>query len=117
MLVDDSQLVIQKLFEILSELDFVHSLTGANSYHQAITILSNTPLDVVLMDIQLPGKNGIDLLGFIKENYPSIATIMLTNEVSQSYKSLCKAMGCDHYIDKSTEFESIAGLLASYVPA
>jgi len=117
MLVDDSKLVIQKLFEILIELDCVNSLTEANSYHQATTILANTHIDVVLMDIKIPGKNGIELLAFIKKNYPLVATIMLTNEVSQSYKSLCKAMGCDHYIDKSSEFESIAGLLELYVPA
>jgi len=116
LMVDDSKLVIQRLFEILIELDCVNSLTGANSYHQATTILANTPIDVVLMDIQIPGKNGIELLEFIKENYPDIITVMLTNQVNKSYKSLCKAMGCDHYIDKSSEFESIAGLLESYVP-
>ena len=116
LLVDDSRLVIQRLFEILIELDCVNSLTEANSYHQATAILADTPIDVVLMDIQIPGKSGIELLGFIKENYPSIVTIMLTNQVNKSYRALCKAVGCDHYIDKSSEFESIAGLLESYVP-
>lgn len=116
MLVDDSQLVIKKLSEILMEVNCVNSLTQANSYIQAASILSNTPMDVVLMDIKIPGKNGIELLGFIKQNYPSVITIMFTNQVSQSYQSLCKSIGCDHFVDKSREFESIAGLLESYVP-
>ncbi len=116
LLVDDSKLVIQKLFEILIELDCVNSITEANSFHQATTTLANTPIDVVLMDVKIPGKNGIELLRFIKENHPSIITVMVTNEVSQSYRSLCKAVGCDHYIDKSREFESIPGLLESYLP-
>ncbi len=115
LLVDDSQLVIQRLFEIMGELECVNSLTEANSYQQAIGVLANNPVDVVLMDIQIPGKNGIELLRFIKKNYPSVITIMLTNQVNKSYKELCKAMGCDHYIDKSKEFESIAGLLESYM--
>ena len=117
LLVDDSQLVIQRLFEILGELDCINSITEANSYHQALSVLSNTPIDVVLMDIKIPGKNGIELLSFIKKHYPNIVTVMLTNQVNTSYQTLCKAIGCDHYIDKSREFESIAGLLESYVPA
>lgn len=116
LLVDDSKLVIRKLFEILAELDCVSSITEANSYNQATTILANTVIDIVLMDVKIPGRNGIELLGFIRENYPSIITVMVTNEVSQSYRSLCRSMGCDHYLDKSSEFESIPGLLESYLP-
>ncbi len=116
LLVDDSQLVVQRLFEILNELDCVNSLKEANSYYQAVAVLDNTSIDIVMMDIHLPGKNGIELLKYIKENYPAIITVMLTNQVSTSYQSLCKAMGCDHYIDKSSEFEKIAGLLESYLP-
>lgn len=116
LLVDDSQLVIQRLFEILSELECINSITEANSYYQALSVLASSPIDVVLMDIKIPGKNGIELLTYIKKNYPNIITVMLTNEVNASYQNLCKSIGSDHYIDKSREFESIAGLLESYVP-
>ncbi|RYF91496.1 MAG: response regulator [Chitinophagaceae bacterium] len=116
LLVDDSQLVIERLFEILTELECIKSIKEANSYQQALAVLSTSQLDVVLMDIKIPGKNGIELLSYIKKNYPGIVTVMLTNQVNPSYQTLCKAIGCDHYIDKSTEFESIAGLLESYVP-
>ena len=116
LLVDDSKLVIKKLSEILIELDWLNSITEAYSYSQATTVLANIAIDVVLMDVKIPGKNGIELLGYIKENFPSVITIMVTNEVSQSYRSLCQTMGCDHYLDKSTEFESIPGLLESYLP-
>ncbi|MBC7867382.1 MAG: response regulator transcription factor [Gloeobacteraceae cyanobacterium ES-bin-316] len=115
LVVDDSPLVIQRLFQILNETDCVETLYEANSYYQAVEVLKNKQLDIVLLDIQIPGKNGIELLGFIRKNYPSVITIMLTNKVSASYKDLCQSMGCNHFVDKSSEFESIAGILESYI--
>ena len=59
----------------------------------------------------MPGKNGIDLLKFLKENYPAIKTIVVTNNVSSNYQLLCQSMGADHFIDKSAEFEIIPEII------
>lgn len=114
--VDDAELVIQRLFEILNELECIDHLYKANSYEQAVELIKEFKPDIVLLDIQIPGKNGIELLSFIKHHYPNIITIMLTNMESAYYKDLCVSIGCNHFIDKSRDFEKITNIIASYMP-
>ena len=64
-----------------------------------------------MLDIQLPGKNGIELLSFVKSRYPQIKIIIVTNRASDYYRDLCNEMGANSFIDKSTEFEKIPELI------
>ncbi len=70
-------------------------------------MLSEKETDIVLLDIQLPGKNGIDLLKFIVKDHPAVKVVMLTNLVSDYYQKLCRKIGAVHFMDKSKDFESI----------
>lgn len=114
LIVDDSALVVDRLFENLHEMKCVDKLFSAHSYPEAVNQIIQQPPHFVLLDIQLPGKNGIELLSFIKQNYPNIVTIMLTNMVSDYYKDLCNNIGADYFIDKSSEFEKIPGIIETY---
>ncbi len=116
LIVDDSELVVQRLFEILSEAECIDHLYKANSYEQTVELIAIHKPDIVLLDIQIPGKNGIELLSFIKHQYPAIITVMLTNMVSDYYKDLCVSIGCNHFIDKSRDFEKIISIIKSYMP-
>lgn len=116
LVVDDSELVIQRLFEIINEVECIDHLYKANSYQQAVDMIAEYKPDIVLLDIQIPGKNGIELLSFIKLHYPNIITVMLTNMVSAYYKDLCVSIGCNHFIDKSRDFEKITSIIKSYLP-
>lgn len=115
LIVDNAPLVVDRLFDMLSELKIVNELMSANSYDNAIEKIQIKHPHFVLLDIQLPGKNGIELLSFIKQYYPEIITIMLTNTTSNYYKDLCNSMGVHYFIDKSTEFEKVPGIIASEV--
>ena len=115
LIVDDSDLVVERLFEIMSELECVDSLIKATSFNQATELIKKHEPQIVLLDIQLPGKNGIELLSFIKQNYPGIITIMLTNSASVYYRDMCNSMGADNFIDKSSEFEKIPHIIESYM--
>lgn len=114
LIVDDSTLVVDRLFEILHEMECVDKLFSAHSYTEAVNEIKHEPPHFVLLDIQLPGKNGIELLSFIKQNYPGIVTLMLTNLVSDYYKDLCNNIGANYFIDKSSEFEKIPGIIENY---
>lgn len=114
LIVDDAQLVINRIMELLKELPAVEKVIRANSYNEAIECLINHCPDVVLLDIQLPGRNGIELLVHVKKHYPAMKTIMLTNKAGFYYKSICEKEGCDHFIDKSKEFEKIPMIIEAY---
>lgn len=114
LIVDDAQLVINRIIELLQELPSVEKVFGAVSFNQATDCLLNNTPDLVLMDIQLPEKNGIELLVYVKKHYPMVKTIMLTNKAGFYYKTICEKEGCDHFIDKSKEFEKIPTIIETY---
>lgn len=111
LIVDDSNIVVERLSGLISEMSSVGSVLISNSFNQAVDLINLELPDAVLLDIQLTGKNGIELLAFVKSNYPQIKTLIVTNRVSAYYKKLCKELGADGFIDKSTEFEKIPGII------
>ena len=111
LIVDDTDIVLERLFDMIAELESVDSVLKSNSYNQTLHLINSQVPDVILIDLQLPEKNGIDLLKFVKANYPAIKTIIVTNSASNYYRQLCKSLGADHFVDKSTEFEKIPGII------
>lgn len=113
LLVDDSPLITERVIDMLRILPGVKSILTASNYQEAVALLAEKTTTTVLLDIQLQGKSGLELLKFIVKNYPSVKTMMLTNLTSEYYKRLCKKMGALHFIDKSKEFDLIPGILNS----
>lgn len=113
LIVDDSNIVVERLSEIISEMTSVTPVLISNSFNEAVDLINVELPDVILLDIQLPGKNGIELLSFVKSNYPQIKIIIVTNRASDYYRDLCHEMGANSFIDKSTEFEKIPDLIES----
>ena len=114
LIVDDAQLVIQRIVELLKELPCVDRIIGAGSFSQALQQLKTNVPDLVLMDIQLPGQSGIELLMHVKKYYPAVKAVMLTNKADLHYKAICEKEGCDYFIDKSSEFEKIPNIIEVY---
>ena len=112
--VDDSPIIIKRLKEILGELECVTFTGEAKGFAEAVLLLEQEKYDVVLLDINLSGKNGIELLSFIKANYPSIKIIMLSNQSGEYYRNLCNELGSDSFIDKTSEFENIPHTINRY---
>lgn len=113
LIIDDSYLIIERLTDMLKEHenigDIMHALTG----NDAIEILESRTPDVILLDINLPDTNGVELLRIVKEKYPGIVVIMLTNQANDYYRQLCIKLGADHFADKSEDFDLIPGFISS----
>lgn len=113
LIVDDSYLIIERLTDMLSELETIGDITHALSGMDALEILQSRTPDVILLDINLPDTNGVELLRIVKEKYPGIIIIMLTNQANDYYRQLCMKLGADYFADKSEDFELIPGIIAS----
>lgn len=117
LIVDNSTLIIERLIGILSEEKIVQKIFTASDYEGAVKILNEDKTNIVLLDIHLPGKNGIELLRFIMKSYPDIKVVMLTNLVSDYYQRLCKKIGATGFIDKSIDFDLIPGVVTALYDA
>ena len=111
LIADDSPVIISRLKSILAELDMVTVIGEAGNGNEVMSFLKIAVPDVVLLDVKMPGANGIDVLADIKKNYEQVKIIMLTNQSNAIIRSLCLNMGANFFFDKSTEFEKLPDAL------
>ena len=107
MIVDDHQIVIDGLKSLLSKIKNLSIVAEANNGKEAIDILSKTPVDVALMDIEMPVMNGWDATKIITSRYPHTKVIALT---TFSEKAIIKKMlsaGASGYILKNIKKETL----------
>lgn len=113
LIVDHSSLIIERLLNILKDVSSVKKIYTAANYTEALDSLKENLSDIVLLDIELPGKRGIELLKYITTDFPEVKVIIQTNLSSHYYQTLCKKLGVLAFIDKSKEFDLIPEIIAA----
>ena len=104
LIVDDSILILERMIQLLDEVENIQLVVHAASYNEAIELLNVLTPDLVLLDIHLPDKSGIELLRTIKEKYRDVKVFMITNNANDFYRNRCKTYGADYFFDKSKDF-------------
>jgi DNA-binding NarL/FixJ family response regulator len=107
LIVDDSKIVCKGLQQMLINIADVEIVGQANNAPDAIQSISKSNPDVVILDIRLPGKSGIEVLKDIRDKKLPIRVIMLTNYPYPQYRKKCEELGADYFFDKVTEIEEI----------
>lgn len=78
MIVDDHQIIIDGLKALFNSVKNISVVAEANNGKDAIAILEKTPVDIILMDIEMPVLNGYDAATIITSKYPELKIIALT---------------------------------------
>ena len=114
LIVDDTPLIVSHLRTMLEGVPGLGPILFAGTYTGAIAILQCEDPGIILLDINLPDRNGIDLLRYIKHYHASAIVIMCSNQSSLFYRNLCARIGAAYFIDKSTEFEHIPEVITRF---
>jgi DNA-binding NarL/FixJ family response regulator len=104
---DDSATVRERLVTMALDLPEVDVVGQAEDVPGSLDAIRQTRPDVVILDIRMPGGNGIEVLREVKKMAPSPQVIMLTNFAYAQYRQKCEEAGADFFFDKSTEFEKL----------
>lgn len=112
-IVDNSPLIIERLLGMLEGLLSPERIAYAGSYAEALSLIDPNPPDILLLDVHLPDRSGVELLRVVRKRYPAVTVIMISNQSDESYRSVCTALGAIRFLDKSTEFEEIPALILS----
>lgn len=113
LIVDDSTVVGDRMRNLLESTPGIHLLGQAFSGWEAMeTVIRHRP-EILLLDIHMPGENGIAVLKKIKSFDPSITVIMFSNFSDPFYRSIAIEYGAEYFFDKSTEFEKVSELLST----
>ena len=105
MLVDDHPVVREGLRTVLKSDPRIELVAEAASGPQALERVGLDVPDVVLLDIQLPGMTGLDVLREIKLRNPSVGVVMLTMYDSEVYFVEAMRGGADGYLLKDAPHE------------
>jgi DNA-binding NarL/FixJ family response regulator len=108
---DDSDLVRERLRELISEVPGTEIVGEGASGAEALAALKRLSPNVLILDIRMPGGNGIDALEAAKEQRPAPLVIMLTAYAHPQYRKTCLEAGAEYFFDKATEFERVADAL------
>lgn len=106
LIVDDEQTIRRLLNQILSN-DGYHCQEAGNA-EEALQTLRNNAISLVLLDIKMPGKSGIELLPEIKTSYSDTAVIMATAVTEISVAIQCLKHGADDYICKPFNLDEVS---------
>ena len=104
LIVDDNVNFIDRMISLLDASENIGYINVANNYDEASRSLITEKPDIVLLDINLPGKNGIELLRKIKESNWACQVVMITNHIDEYYREQCTELGATHFLDKSNDF-------------
>ncbi len=107
LVVDDHQLMIEGLKSLLEDEDDIRYTGGANSMQEALDFVSQNHIDVVLMDINMPGGSGIEATEKLKELHPDIKVLALTMHNDISIITRMIEAGAAGYILKRTKMNEV----------
>ena len=113
LIIDSSIRIIERLEEIISEAETVTTVNKAVSYGEAKKLFEKNKYDMVLLDIDLPENESLQILKEIKKASGKPCVIILFTYIDNYIQEQYKFFGTDYFFDKYYDFEKISGLLCS----
>ncbi len=107
LLTDDHVIVRDGIKTLLKKDPEIHVIAEANNGQEALNIMSKEDIDVILLDINMPGMDGLDTSAVIKEKYPSVHIIALTMYREMNMVETMFRNGAKAYLLKSCSREEL----------
>ena len=104
---DDHEIVRQGLKTIISEHSDLNIAGEAENGNQVLKILKKTKVDVVLLDFDMPEKNGLDTLIELKALYPKLPVMILSIFPEDHYGTRFLKAGASGYLQKSSATDQL----------
>lgn len=106
-LVDDHEVVRLGLMTLINDQDDLQVVAEAGGAQEALKVVEEHRPHVVLMDIRLPGKGGIEATREITDNYPDVKVVMLTSFVDDELVVQAIRAGASGYVLKQVGNEEL----------
>lgn len=106
-LVDDSPLIRDYLNTTLTRIHGCAVVGMAADGIEAVKVIRELRPHVVVLDITMPHRNGIDVLREIRKEDPNMVIVMFTADPSVVLEEICRKEGANYYLNKSEVLELV----------
>ncbi len=109
LLVDDEREFVQTLAErlIIRDMGSVVAYDGES----ALSMVDDEEPEVMILDLKMPGIDGIEVLRKVKKDRPDIEVIILTGHGSESDRQICMQLGAFAYLHKPVDIDLLSNIL------
>lgn len=115
LIADDSSLILERLRAMVSihkQVEIVGLLKNGTATLAALRVLKP---DLAIVDIKMPGLNGLEVLTEIRKDDKTIKFIILTLYSSENYRKSAIQAGTDYFFSKVDDFEKVSLVVAELV--
>lgn len=112
---DDHQVLRQGLINLLNCNDNFQVVQEAANGKEALKLLGEYYVDVVLLDVEMPVMNGRETLIQIKKKFPLVRVVMFTSHQEIFLRDFYLNLGADAYLVKNSSFEQISEIIINVV--
>jgi DNA-binding NarL/FixJ family response regulator len=113
LIVDDHVIVRDGLRQIVGETPDIQVVSEAGSGAEALERLRSAAVDVVVLDLNLPDRHGLDVLGHIRTSWPSLPVLILSVNREPDYAVRLMKAGAAGYLGKDTAREQLVAAIRS----
>lgn len=111
LLVDDHVMLLEGINNLLEQQSGIKVVAKAAGTEHAIQLLKQTSVDLIITDLHMPGKDGVALFNYVKNNYPSIKTIVLSmDDEVHIVKELLRSGVNGYVLKKDTHTELLKAI-------
>lgn len=108
---DDHRIVREGLKQVLADAPDIEVLAEAETGHEILqrveALGGHQGLDTVLLDIALPGRDGLEVLQALKKSWPRLPVLMLSTYPEKQYAVRCIKLGAAGYLNKGAHFDDM----------
>ena len=112
---DDSKVVVERLHDLLKDVSGLEVVGEAGNVTDAVSSIQRTNPDAVILDLQMPGGSGLDVLRAIRPGHPRLQVLVCTNYPYPQYRDQCMAAGANYFLDKSADFDKIPAIFRQLI--
>jgi DNA-binding NarL/FixJ family response regulator len=110
-IVDDSVSIRVRLAQLLGGLPGVNVVGEAGSASEAVAGILRSHPDSVLLDLNLMGSTGLDVMRKVRPQAPEVAFVVLTNHSEPQYRDACFEAGARYFLDKSQDLHKVPDVI------
>ena len=107
LITDDHRLVRAGFRRLLEDEPNIEVVAEASSAQEALDFVRTQAVDVVLLDVSMPGENGLEVLPKLKQAAPKVCVLMVTMHTEKHIKARAMAAGASGYLLKESAAEEL----------